>query len=76
MRPVPTATFLVHNNSSTHMKQRKSADTKPDGPVTLKEALSGNVKDQQRRSEHTASPEEAKRPAHERVRDAEKKSEH
>ena len=53
------------------MTQKKPADTKPDGPVTLKEALSGNVKQQQRRSDRTASPEEAKRPAHERVRDAE-----
>ena len=58
------------------MTQRKPADTKSDGPVTLKEALSGNVKHQQRRSDQTASPEEAKRPARERVRDAEDKRDH
>lgn len=58
------------------MTQKKPADTKPDGPVTLKEALSGNVKHQQRRSEQTARPEEAKRPAHERARDAEHKGRH
>jgi hypothetical protein len=57
------------------MADRKPADTKSDGPVTLKEALSGNVKHQQRRSEQTASPKEAQRPPHERVRDAENKGE-
>ena len=59
------------------MADKKPADTKPEGPVTLKEALSGNVKHQQRRSEQTASPKEAQRPARERVRDAEhKRDEH
>ena len=57
------------------MPDRKSGTSereRSDDPVTLKEALSRNVKDQQRRSEQTASPEEAKRPVRERVRDAEK----
>lgn len=52
------------------MTQKRPSDSKSKGPVTLKEALSENVKDQQRRSERTASPEEAKRPARERVRDS------
>jgi hypothetical protein len=50
------------------MSERKS-----DGPVTIKEALSENVKTQQRRSEQSASPPEAQRPPRERVRDAERK---
>jgi hypothetical protein len=51
------------------MTKRKS-----DGPVTIKEALSKNVKDQQRRADETASPPEAQRPPRERVRDAENKT--
>ena len=50
------------------MPKRKS-----DGPVTVKEALSRNVRAQQKRASATASPPEAKRPARERVRTAEAK---
>ena len=51
------------------MPKRKSTQHKS-GPVTLKEALSSNVRAQQRRSTMTESPPEAKRPAHERVHTA------
>lgn len=49
---------------------RKSPERKADAPVTLKEALSRNVRTQQRRSTITESPPEAKRPARERVHTA------
>jgi hypothetical protein len=52
------------------------SERKTERPVTLKEVLSDNVKRQRRRSQHTASPQEAQRPARERVRDAEQKKRH
>jgi hypothetical protein len=55
------------------MPKRKSPQRKSDGPVTLKEALSSNVRAQQRRSTVTESPPEAKRPARERVHTAQMK---
>ncbi len=55
------------------MPKRKSPQRKSDGPVTLKEALSSNVRAQQRRSTATESPPEAKRPARERVHTAQTK---
>lgn len=45
-----------------------------DGPKTIKEALSGNVKDQQERADRNASPPEAQRSPRERVKDREDKS--
>lgn len=45
------------------MPKRKS-----DGPVTIKEALKENVRQQQRRSNSTASPPEAQRSVRERVK--------
>lgn len=50
------------------MTKRKSS-----GPVTIKEALSENVRAQQRRAKHTKSPPEAQRTPHERIRSAEGK---
>jgi hypothetical protein len=50
------------------------AKRKSDRPVTIKEALSKNVKQQQRRSHEAASPPEAQRSPKERVRDARHKS--
>jgi hypothetical protein len=43
-------------------------------PGTLRDALSFNVRQQQRRSAATASPPEAKRPPRERIKDAQKKA--
>lgn len=54
------------------MPKRKSPQRKS-GPVTLKEALSSNVRAQQRRSTITESPPEAKRPVRERVHTAQTK---
>jgi hypothetical protein len=42
-------------------------------PGTLKEVLSDNVRHQQRRSKAVASPPEAQRSPHQRIKDAEKK---
>lgn len=42
-------------------------------PGTMKEVLSDNVRQQQRRSNATASPPEAQRSPHQRIKDAEKK---
>jgi hypothetical protein len=42
-----------------------------DGPKTVKEALSDNVKTQRARADRTASPPEAQRSPHERVKDRE-----
>lgn len=44
----------------------------PRTPGTLKEVLSRNVRQQQRRSKITATPPEAQRPVRERVRSAAK----
>ncbi len=49
------------------------AKRKSDGPVTIKEALSENVRRQQRRSTRTASPPEAQRSPRERIKSAEEK---
>lgn len=46
---------------------------KSDGPVTIKEALSENVRRQQQRSATTASPPEAQRSPRERIKSAEEK---
>lgn len=46
---------------------------KTDGPVTIKEALSENVRRQQQRSSWSASPPEAQRSPRERVKSAEAK---
>jgi hypothetical protein len=43
-------------------------------PGTLKEVLSHNVRQQQRRSAYTASPPEARRSPRERIKSAEKKA--
>lgn len=42
-------------------------------PGTLKEVLSDNVRHQQRRSNSVASPPEAQRSPHQRIKDADKK---
>jgi hypothetical protein len=42
-------------------------------PGTLKEVLSSNVRHQQQRKEATASPPEAQRSPHERIKSAEAK---
>ena len=42
-------------------------------PGTLKEVLSDNVRHQQRRSNEVASPPEAQRSPHQRIKDADKK---
>ena len=42
-------------------------------PGTLKEVLSDNVRHQQRRANSVASPPEAQRSPHQRIKDAEKK---
>lgn len=42
-------------------------------PGTMKEVLSDNVRHQQRRSNATASPPEAQRSPHQRIKDAAKK---
>jgi hypothetical protein len=56
------------------MTTQRPTDSKPkDGPKTLKEALSNNVKHQQARAEETASPPEAQRSPRERVKDREDK---
>jgi hypothetical protein len=55
------------------MPKRKAPQKKSGGPVTLKEALSSNVRAQQRRSATTESPPEAKRPARERIHAAQTK---
>jgi hypothetical protein len=49
--------------------------TKPSSktPGTLRDALSKNVRHQQRRKEATASPPEAQRSPHQRVKSAERK---
>jgi hypothetical protein len=52
------------------------AKRKPEGPVTIKEALSENVRRQQRRSSSAASPPEAQRSPRERVKSAEEKRKH
>jgi hypothetical protein len=43
-------------------------------PGTMKEVLSANVRHQQRRSNATASPPEAQRSPHQRIKDADKKA--
>ena len=43
-------------------------------PGTLKEVLSDNVRQQQRRSDAVASPPEARRSPHQRIKDAGKKA--
>jgi hypothetical protein len=47
--------------------------SKSKSPGTLKETLSQNVRTQQRRKEVTATPPEAQRSPHERVKSAEAK---
>lgn len=42
-------------------------------PGTLKEVLSDNVRHQQRRADEVASPPEAQRSPHQRIKDAERK---
>jgi hypothetical protein len=49
------------------------ATRKSKTPGTLKEVLSGNVRHQQRRSDAVASPPEAQRTPHQRIKDAERK---
>ena len=45
----------------------------PKTPGTLKEVLSANVRHQQRRADEVASPPEARRTPHQRIKDAERK---
>lgn len=49
------------------------ATRKSKTPGTLKQVLSANVRHQQRRANATASPPEAQRSPHERIKDAERK---
>lgn len=53
---------------ATHKSTHKSKT-----PGTMKEVLSDNVRHQQRRSDATASPPEAQRSPHQRIKDADKK---
>lgn len=59
------------------MATRRPTDSGPqgsssnDGPKTLKEALSDNVKTQQARADRTASPPEAQRSPSERIKSRE-----
>jgi hypothetical protein len=56
------------------MTTKRPTDSKTnDGPKTLKEALSNNVKHQQARADRTASPPEAQRSPRERIKDREDK---
>ena len=57
---------------ATHTKQSHST-RKTKTPGTMKEVLSSNVRHQQRRSDATASPPEAQRSVHQRIKDAERK---
>nr|WP_298719386.1 hypothetical protein [uncultured Steroidobacter sp.] len=57
---------------ATHTKQSHTT-RKTKTPGTMKEVLSANVRHQQRRSEATASPPEAQRSPHQRIKDAERK---
>lgn len=56
---------------AAHKQSHLTRKTKT--PGTMKEVLSSNVRHQQRRAEATASPPEAKRTAHQRVKDADRK---
>ena len=61
---------------TTHRSRTSSSSSKSPGsktPGTLKEVLSANVRHQQRRAKTVASPPEAQRSPHERVKDAERK---
>lgn len=69
LRPVPG----VLQNEGAVMPRQKTTRKKSEGPVTVKEALSSNVRTQQRRSARTESPPEAKRPVRERVHAAQTK---
>lgn len=51
----------------------KSGTRKSKTPGTIKEVLSSNVRHQQRRANTVASPPEAKRSPHERIKDADRK---
>ena len=59
------------------MNTKRPSDTAPqgpstsEGPKTVKEALSDNVKTQKARADRTASPPEAQRSPSERIKDRE-----
>lgn len=57
---------------ATHTKQ-SHLTRKTKTPGTMKEVLSANVRHQQRRSKATASPPEAQRSPHQRIKDADRK---
>ena len=63
------------------MDTKRPSDTAPqgphksDGPKTVKEALSDNVKAQKARADRTASPPEAQRSPSERIKDREDRDE-
>ena len=58
---------------ATHKTTTHTSKTGKKTPGTMKEVLSANVRQQQRRSKATASPPEAQRSPHERIKDADRK---
>ncbi len=56
---------------ATHKQSHLTRKTKT--PGTMKDVLSANVRHQQARSNATASPPEAKRTPHQRIKDADRK---
>ncbi len=56
----------THTKSSHTTRKSKT-------PGTMKEVLSANVRHQQQRSSATASPPEAQRSPHQRIKDADRK---
>ena len=58
---------------ATHKATTHKSKTRTKTPGTLKEVLSANVRHQQRRSKATASPPEAQRSPHERIKAADRK---
>jgi hypothetical protein len=63
---------MTTERNSDRATQHSSPD---DGPKTVKEALSDNVKTQRARKDRTASPPEAQRSPNERVKDREDRQE-
>jgi len=56
---------------ATHKQSHTTRKTKT--PGTMKDVLSANVRHQQKRADATASPPEAQRSPHERIKDAGRK---
>ena len=63
------ATHRATTGTATH----KSGTRKSKTPGTMKDVLSANVRHQQKRSNAVASPPEAQRSPHQRIKDADRK---